>query len=167
MLPPGWKVNTKIRNQVIGKGSYNLNDQETLEKMKGHAARSPLEQLPVNDKSKSLQFSTGAYMEAVSPLLQFWKGAEDNVPLDPVDTDGLEASVTEVEIEQENKGKTVKAIVEGEKVTFTCYDTQVKMRVKGKIEWRNTLGEPSCRILKGESGTTPPESGISIFISRS
>ena len=154
LLPPGWKVSPKIRSQVSGKGSYNLNDQATLEKLKGHAVRIPLEQLPVNDKSKSLQFSTGAYIEAVSPLLKFWKDAEVNVPLDHVDTDSMEASVTEVEIEQENKGKTVKTIVrlnvEGEKVTITCYDTQVKMRVQGKDKMEEFFRRALLPYLEGE-----------------
>ena len=63
LLPPGWIVNQKIQNNASSKGSYYLNDLKTLEVLKGHAARTPMEVESKLDNSQSLQFSTGAYME--------------------------------------------------------------------------------------------------------
>ena len=73
LLPPGWTVSQKLRSQPTE--SYYLNDEETLKKLKGHAERTPMTMVQKKDNSLSLQFSTGAYMEAVGPLLKFWKGA--------------------------------------------------------------------------------------------
>ena len=83
------------------------------------------------DNSLSLQFSTGAYMEAVSPLASFWKRIKGDGPIDVVDTDGMNVNVTTMETTSDNAGKTVSTVfkvdVEGEKVTVTCCDTQVSM----------------------------------------
>ena len=87
------------------------------------------------DGSYSLLFSTGAYLEAVAPLISFWKEAEGADFIDKKDTDGLEVKVNDVETETEKGGKSVKFIVRlnvhGENTTVTCYDTTVSMRVQG------------------------------------
>ena len=76
-------------------------------------------------------------MEAVVPLLKYWKDEEGAV-LIPEDTDGMNVKVKTVETTVENGGKTVQTIVKldvhGEKVTITCYDTTVSMRIQG-LKW--------------------------------
>ena len=90
------------------------------------------------DNSLSLQFSTGAFMEAVSPLISFWKRIKGDGPINKVDTDGLKVNVTTIETTSDNSGKTVSTVfkldVEGELVTITCCDTQVSMRIQGKLQ---------------------------------
>ena len=54
------------------------------------------------DNSQSLQFSTGAYMEAVSPLLSFWKDLHVDEPISEDDTDGMKVKVTTVETATDN-----------------------------------------------------------------
>ena len=133
LLPPGWMVSQKIQKKGSG---YYLNTLETLRKLKEHAQRpKPLEQETKRDDSMSLRFSTGAYMEAVVPLLKYWKD-EEGALLIPEDTDGIKVEVKTVETTVENGGKTVQTIVKldvhGEKVTITCYDTTVSMRIQGQ-----------------------------------
>ena len=108
-LPPGWIVDQKIQDNASSKGSYYLNDLKTLEVLKGHAVRSPMEIETKRDNSLSIQFSTGAYMEAVSPLVSFWKRIKGDGPIDEVDTDGLKVNVTTIETTSDNAGKTVQA----------------------------------------------------------
>ena len=70
-------------------------------------------------------------MEAVGPLLKFWKGAEGKGVIDADDTDGLEVKVTNVKTKTEKGEKTVWTIVklkvDDAEVTVTCFDTQVSM----------------------------------------
>ena len=108
-LPPGWIVDQKIQDNASSKGSYYLNDLKTLEVLKGHAVRSPMEIETKRDNSLSIQFSTGAYMEAVSPLVSFMKRIKGDGPIDEVDTDGLKVNVTTIETTSDNAGKTVQA----------------------------------------------------------
>ena len=136
LLPPGWKVSQKVHNKVSKISSYYLNDMETLKKLKEYADRStPMTVETKRDSSYSLLFSTGAYLEAVTPLISFWKEAEGADFIDKKDTDGLEVKVNYVETETEKGGKSVKFIVRlnvhGENTTVTCYDTTVSMRVQG------------------------------------
>ena len=136
LLPPGWKVSQKVHNKVSKISSYYLNDMETLKKLKEYADRSiPMAVETKRDGSYSLLFSTGAYLEAVAPLISFWKEAEGADFIDKKDTDGLEVKVNDVETETEKGGKSVKFIVRlnvhGENTTVTCYDTTVSMRVQG------------------------------------
>ena len=136
LLPPGWKVSQWVQEKVSNSCAYYLNDKKTLEKLKGHATKTPPMVFETKgDNSLSFQFSTGAYMESVSPLLSYWKDAEGKDYFNLEDTDGLEVKVTKVEATVENGGKTVQTIVRldvhGEKVTITCYDTKVSMRVQG------------------------------------
>ena len=153
-LPPGWMVSQDIQNQASSKGSYYFNDFKTLETLKVHAARAPMVVETKCDKSKSLQFSTGAYMEAVSPLASFWKRAEGRGEIDKVDTDGMVAKVTSIETTADNGGKTVSTVVkldvEGEKVTVTCFDTQVFMRVQGKYQMEEFFKRALLPYLKEE-----------------
>ena len=133
LLPPGWKVSHKLRSHPTE--SYHLNDEETLKKLKGHAERAPMTIVKKKDNSLSLQFSTGAYMEAVGPLVKFWRGAEGKGKINADDTDGLEVKVTNVKTKTEHGEKTVWTIVKLDvddvEVTITCFDTQVSMRVQG------------------------------------
>ena len=138
LLPPGWKVSQEIQKKV---GGYYLNTVETLRKLKEHADRTAhLEQETKNDNSLSLRFSTGAYMETVVPLLKYWKKEEGAGLLEHEDTDAMDVKVKTVETTVENGGKTVQTIVKldvhGEKVTITCYDTTVSMRIQG-LKWMN------------------------------
>ena len=147
-------VSQNIQSQASSKGSYYLNDFKTLETLKGHAARTPMVVETKCDKSMSLQFSTGAYMEAVSPLVSFWKRAEGRGEIDKVDTDGMVAKVATIETTTDNGGKTVSTVikldVEGEKVTVTCFDTQVYMRVQGKHQMEEFFKRALLPYLKEE-----------------
>ena len=122
LLPPGWTVSQKLGSHPTE--SYYLNDEETLKKLKGHAERTPMTMVRKKDNSFSLQFSTGAYMEAVGPLVMFWKGAEGKGKIDADDTDSLEVKVTHVKTKTEKGEKTVWTIVklkvDGVEVTVTC-----------------------------------------------
>ena len=107
-----------------------------------------------NDNSLSLQFSTGAYMESVSPLLSFWKEVNGKGSIDKDDTDGMEVKVTTIETSTDNGGKTVSTIVNlavhGEKVTVTCFDTQVFMRVQGRQQMEQFFKRALLRYLEVE-----------------
>ena len=154
LLPPGWKLSKVIQSQVGDKGSFYLNDKATLEKLQGHAARTPMVVERRNDNSLSLQFSTGAYMESVSPLLSFWKEVNGKGSIDKDDTDGMEVKVTTIETSTDNGGKTVSTIVNlavhGEKVTVTCFDTQVFMRVQGRQQMEQFFKRALLRYLEVE-----------------
>ena len=137
ILPPGWKVSDNVKNQaqVSTTFKYYLNDVATLGKLKKHAVPTPMEQKSNKDNSISLQFSTGAYMKAVLPLIKFYKECEGD-QIRKSDIDNMSAVVRNIETETDAGGKItgylVRLEVEGEKVTVTFYDTQVNMRVQGK-----------------------------------
>ena len=125
------------RVPVDGRYKYYLNDDATLKKLKKHANNKDFEDKSdaLNDNSFTFQFSTGSYIHSVVPLVDFWRGSSGN-QIDPDDTDGLQTSVVDVKTENDASGKTighiVKLQVDGQDVTITTYDTQVKVRVQGK-----------------------------------
>ena len=136
ILPPGWKVSDTVKRQAqVSTFKYHLNDVATLGKLKKHSVSTPMEQKANKDNSVSLQFSTGAYMKAVLPLIRFYKECEGQ-QIRKSDVDNLLVSVKNVETETDAGGKItgylVHLEVEEEKVTVTLYDTQVNMRVQGK-----------------------------------
>ena len=87
LLPPGWKVSANIQKKA---GGYYLNNVETLRKLKDNADRKThIEPEIKKDNSVSLCFSTGAYMETVVTLLEFWKEKEGTGLFNFEDTDGM------------------------------------------------------------------------------
>ena len=113
---------------------YYLNDDATLAKLKSHAPRAPLERTPTNDKSHTFQFSTGAFVSVMVPLVNFWKSAQGRT-IDPQETDNLDTSILIVKPQKDAGGKITghitKLSVGGEDVTITTFDTQAKIRVQG------------------------------------
>ena len=113
---------------------YYLNDDATLEKLKGHATRAPIEQTPTNDQTHTFQFSSGSFVAVMNPLVNFWKSARGKI-INPDETDNLDTSVKSVKPQKDAGGKITghitKLSVEGEDVTITTFDTQVKIRVQG------------------------------------
>ena len=126
-----------LRNPVEGRFKYYLNDDSTYKKLKKHASNDDFEDKSdkLNDNSFTFQFSTGAYVHSVVHLVDFWKESVGK-QINPDQTAGLNTSVTCVKPETDAGGKLTghisKLEVEGEVVTITTYDTQVKMRVQGK-----------------------------------
>ena len=133
LLPPGWKITEAMKRQV-SYFKYYLNDMATLGKLKSHAVRPPIMQTMTKDNSVTLQFSTGAYILAVGPLVKFYKYCEGK-NIRKEDVDGLNIIVNSVETRMDAGGKItgylIQLEVEGETVTVTPFDTQVKMRVQG------------------------------------
>ena len=113
---------------------YFLNDDATLVKLKGHATRAPIEQTPTNDPTHTFQFSSGSFVAVMNPLVNFWKSAQGKT-IKPEETDNLDTSVKSVKAQKDAGGKITghitKLSVEGEDVTITTFDTQVKVRVQG------------------------------------
>ena len=113
---------------------YYLNDDATLVKLKGHATRAPIEQTPTNDPTHTFQFSSGSFVVVMNPLVNFWKSAQGKL-INPKETDNLDTSVKSVKTQKDAGGKITghitKLSVEGEDVTITTFDTQVKIRVQG------------------------------------
>ena len=91
-------------------------------------------QTAIKDNSVTLQFSTGAYILAVGPLIKFYKYCEGK-SIKREDVDGLNIIVNSVVTRLDAGGKItgylIQLEVEGETVTVTPFDTQVKMRVQG------------------------------------
>ena len=115
---------------------YYLNNDETLKKLKKNAKNTEdLEELPLKkDNTIRIQFSTGAYMLAVAPLISFWK-KNIGKQINSANTGGLDVTINDVVRDHDANGTTtqwiVHLMVEGEQVTITCYDTQVKMMIQG------------------------------------
>ena len=135
LLPPGWKVSDEIKNEVSA-FKYHLNDMATLAKLKKQAVPTPMKQLETLDNSVTLQFSTGAYITAVSPLIKFYKRCVGRRPIQKKDVDGLEVIVTSVTTTTDAGGKITGYLaelqVDGQKVMLTAFDTTVKVRVQGR-----------------------------------
>ena len=151
-LPPGWKVSETVKKQV-GTFKYYLNDKSILKKLKNHAIDTHVEELPVKDKTRSFQFSTGAYILAVGPLIKFWKKCEGNF-IEKTDTDGLSVLVKQVATQTDAGGRItgyiVRLEVEGENVTITPYDTTVYLRVQGGIQQKEYTERALIPYLKAE-----------------
>ena len=84
--------------------------------------------------SKTILFSTGAYIKVVSPLVKEWKQVEgDFITKEMVDN--MEIKVVNVEHSTDSNGTIVhyivKLCVDGIDVTVTCFDTKLTMTVQG------------------------------------
>ena len=86
------------------------------------------------DNYVTLQFSAGAYITAISPLVKFYKETEGK-SFKAGDVDGLSIFITSVITDTDDSGKItgymIELAVHGEKVKLTLYDTTVKVRVQG------------------------------------
>ena len=78
---------------------------KTLVKLKKNAALPSMVNNTTNDNSASLEFSTGSYIKAVSPLVQFYKEEVGKGPNRKTDVDGLKMSVTSVVTNTDAKGQ--------------------------------------------------------------
>ena len=135
-LPPGWKLNddpsiTCVKTTQERK--YYLNDKKTAIKLT-KAAKADNFVVGVNgDKSFTLFFSTGAYVQTAIPLLNFYKKVCQSSPpaIRKSEVAGLDIEVKLVRPDYDKKRTpvqfTVKMIVEKEIVTVTFYETTVKM----------------------------------------
>ena len=119
-----------------GSAKYFLNDDITMKKLKAAAER---DNMVVNDKngSKTIDFSTGAYVSVVLPLVKLWQELEGH-SIDPEDVDGMDIAVVKYEIERDLNGTIVFYLIElkvqGVKVKVTCYDTTLSILVQsGKM----------------------------------
>ena len=130
-------TDVSMRNPVEGRFKYFLNDESTFKKLKNHASNSDFEDKSenLNDNSFTLQLNTGSYFHCVVPLVDFWKESIGR-QIDPDQTAGLKTTVTNVKPQKDAAdqltGHIFKLEVEGEVVTITTYDTQVKVRLQGK-----------------------------------
>ena len=133
MTPMMSLLSEKI-NQVSttddGGFNYYPNNDETVKKLKTNA---------MNDTIR-IQLSTGAYMLVVAPLISFWKKHVGKM----INLDGLDVVITDVKRGHDANDTTtqwiVRLMVEGEQVTITCYDTQVKLMIQGAgmhVEYTN------------------------------
>lgn len=119
-----------------GKAKYFLNDESTIKKLKAAADKANMT-VADNNGSKTIDFSTGAYVSVVLPLIRMWQEMEGH-PIRPEDVDGLNITVVKIEVEKELAGTIVKHTIElkvqGIKVKVTCYDTTLSMMVQsGKM----------------------------------
>ena len=114
---------------------YYLNDMKTLAKLKKHAVLPPVVENMTRDNSVSLQFSTGAYIKTVSPLVTFYKEGVGKGHIKKADVDGLDVSVTSVVTNTDANGKitgyVIELSVEGKKVKLTPFDTTTLLLVQG------------------------------------
>ena len=139
-MTPAMSLLSQKMNEVSttddGGFNYCLNNDETLKKLKKNAMNDDdLEELPLKkDDTIRIQLSTGAYMLAVAPLISFWK-KHVGKQINRSNTGGLDVSITDVRRGHDANGTTtqwiVRLLVEGEQVTITCYDTQVKLMIQG------------------------------------
>ena len=93
-----------------GSAKYFLNDDITMKKLKAAAVR---DNMVVNDKngSKTIDFSTGAYVSVVLPLVKMWQELEGH-SIDPEDVDGLDIAMIKYKIERDLKGTIVFYLIE-------------------------------------------------------
>ena len=128
-----------------GKANYFLNNDTTVKKLKAAANKENLK-VTDNSGSKTIEFSTGAYICVVLPLIRMWQEMKGHSIL-PSDVDGMDISVVQIDIERDLAGTILHYMVElkvqGRKVKVTCYDTTLSMFVQsGKM-----LDEYFSRVL--------------------
>ena len=119
-----------------GRAKYFLNDVTTIQKLKAAADKANIKVID-NNGSKTIEFSTGAYVSVVLPLVKLWQEMKGH-PIDPEEVDGLDIFVVKIEIERDLAGTILQYIIEmkvqGIKVKVTCYDTTLTMLVQsGKM----------------------------------
>ena len=119
-----------------GRAKYFLNDETTIQKLKAAAEKSSMN-VTHNSGSKTIEFSTGAYVSVVLPLIKMWQDIKGH-PIHPEEVDGMDISVVTIEIERDLGGTILQYMVElkvqGRKVKVTCYDTSLTMLVQsGKM----------------------------------
>ena len=118
-----------------GKARYFLNDEATFKKLKSAADKDNIK-VTDNKGSKTIEFSTGAYVSVVLPLIRMWEDIKGH-SIRPEDVDGMDINVIEIETEKDLKGTIVQYLVElkeGIKVKVTCYDTTLSMMIQsGKM----------------------------------
>ena len=121
-----------IGGKLEAKAKYYLNDATTLKKLKTAA---DIDNMTIisNIQSKTIHFSTGAYVNIINPLVNLWQDIKGHHIL-AEDVDGMKIIVNDVEIEREMADKIMKYVVrlsvEGDKVTVTCYDTTLTMMIQ-------------------------------------
>ena len=135
-----------LTNSKIGSTDYSLNNDATLKKLQSAAAKPAIE-VTRNNGSTTIHLSTGAYVTVVNPLVKVWQDIKgDHIQRDLVD--GMDITVNNIEIKKDNSGTIehykVKLVVDGRKVTVTCFDTTLTVLIQaGK-----TVLEPYCsRVL--------------------
>ena len=144
----------KVGSNDEGSFNYCLNDDETLRKMKMNAKIKDVEVLPLkNDNTIRIQLSTGAYILTMAHLIKFLMnnvGKKFNVEV----TKGLDITLDNVKREHENRNITtewkVHLTVDGEKVTFTCYETTHKLMLQGKSKHEEYADKVLIPYLKDE-----------------
>ena len=128
-----------------GKMNYILNSKKTAAKIKQGVGK-PTMHVEHNNGSKTINFSTGAYINIVLPLVKAWLELEGN-PILADQVDGMDITVSKFEIKTDQKNTkvhyAVKLLVDGLWVTVTCYDTTLTMLVQA-----GPVLEPYCsRVL--------------------
>ena len=93
-LPAAWSGIDHLKGQART-FKYLLNDMETLAKLKKQAVSTPVTKSIKRDNSVTLQFSTGAYITAISPLVKFYKETEGK-NIKAGDVDGLSIYINSV-----------------------------------------------------------------------
>ena len=138
-------ANLKEGNQDL-RAKYFLNDDATIKKLKKAAGLEPMTIID-NINSKTINFNSGTYISVVSPLVKLWQELEDHHILEE-DVDGMKIMVKKVEIEKEMANLItkyiVRLVVQGVKVTVTCYDTTLSMFIQAS---QATLVEYCSRVL--------------------
>ena len=119
-----------------GRARYFLNDETTIKKLKAAADKIGMK-VNHNTGSKTIEFSTGAYVSVVLPLIKLWQDIKGH-PIHPEEVDGLDITVLTIEIERDLGGTIlnykVELKVQGVKVKVTCYDTSLTLLVQsGKM----------------------------------
>ena len=125
--------------------TYILSEKATLDKLQA-AAIKPAIEVTRNRGSTTIHFSTGAYVSVVVPLVLAWKDIEGH-HIDDKLVDGMDIIVDKITIKRDDAGTIehyrVTLLVEGQKVTVTCFDTTLTVLVQAA-----SMLEPYCsRVL--------------------
>ena len=114
------------------RSKWFLNDKNTITKLKKAARKKPMKIIH-NQMSDKIEFSTGAYVSVVLPLLKFWEETEGDVIL-KTDVGGMNIRIVRIETTVDDKDKItgyiVRLLVEGQNVTVTLYDTTLSLMVQ-------------------------------------
>ena len=126
------KIVSQAGNTSFKRSNWSLNEEATFAKLKKAANRQAIK-IVHKQTCDTIDFSTGAYLAVVMPLLQFWQEIEgDNIL--PADVDGMDIVVDKIETTADNKGRITGYIarlhVDGQAFTVTLYDTTLSLMVQ-------------------------------------
>ena len=118
---------SKISNSLTRNFSYKLSDKNATTNFMKAASKEPI-QLDEKQKCSILLSNVGSYVKTVFPLLNEWK------TLKTISLETAEIQVINFVPGYEENGKHIDTLVtflmNGSKVTVTCYNTTQKLKKK-------------------------------------